>query len=164
MLEIRDLVCRYALAVDSRDLDMLVGLFVPDVAVGRDASGREALRSWYDRSLRSVGATIHFVANHTVDIDEDGAHGVVYCREEIEDLQVGEWRIGMLQYWDDYRRVDGAWLFERRRLGRWYSTDALARPQRGSGLTPESIGPKEMTLPDAFPTWGNFWEDARRPD
>ena len=42
--EIRQLAYRYALAVDSRDIDTLVDLFVPDVQVGRDASGREALR------------------------------------------------------------------------------------------------------------------------
>ena len=38
--EIRQLACRYALAIDSRDIDSLVSLFVPDVRVGRHASGR----------------------------------------------------------------------------------------------------------------------------
>ena len=33
--EIRQLAYRYALAVDSRDIDLLVSLFVPDVKVGR---------------------------------------------------------------------------------------------------------------------------------
>ena len=34
LAEIRQLPYRYALAVDSRDMDALVGLFVPDVRVG----------------------------------------------------------------------------------------------------------------------------------
>ena len=37
--EIRQLASRYAVAVDSRDLDSLVDLFVDDVRVGRDADG-----------------------------------------------------------------------------------------------------------------------------
>ena len=46
--EIRQLAARYALAIDSRDLDSLVGLFVDDVRVGRDERGREALRASFD--------------------------------------------------------------------------------------------------------------------
>jgi hypothetical protein len=42
--EIRQLVYRYAHAVDTRDVDLLVSLFVPDVRVGRDETGPEALR------------------------------------------------------------------------------------------------------------------------
>ncbi len=38
--EIRQLVYRYALAIDSRDIDLLVSLFVPDVRVGREGRGR----------------------------------------------------------------------------------------------------------------------------
>ena len=41
---IRQLASRYALAVDTRNLDDLVALFVEDVRVGRDSSGREALK------------------------------------------------------------------------------------------------------------------------
>ena len=160
MLKIQQLVARYALAVDSRDLEQLVALFVPDVEVGRGARGRDALRSWYSELLRSVGATIHVVANHTIDVDGDKAHGVVYCREEVEHVAVGEWRVGMLQYWADYRRVDGVWLFERRRVRRWYSSDALARPQLGSGVAGGGPGTKEAALPDAFPTWHAFRDDA----
>ena len=45
--QIRQLVARYALAVDSRDIATLVGLFVEDVEVGRER-GREALAAWLD--------------------------------------------------------------------------------------------------------------------
>ncbi len=49
--EIRQLAARYAVAVDSRDLDALVGLFVDDVRVGRSAVGRDALRASFRESL-----------------------------------------------------------------------------------------------------------------
>jgi hypothetical protein len=158
VVEIQQLACRYSLAVDSRDLDLLASLFIPDVVIGRAARGRDALKRWYGDALRTVGATIHMVANHTVELNADGATGVVYCREEVEHPATGEWHVGMLQYWDDYRRVDGRWLFERRRVRRWYSTDALARPQRNLGVTTDGPGAKEVALPEAFPTWALFSE------
>ena len=43
--QIRQLPARYALALDMRDMDAMVGLFAPDVRVGKDASGRQALRA-----------------------------------------------------------------------------------------------------------------------
>ena len=162
VVEIQQLACRYSLAVDSRDLDLLASLFIPDVVIGRAATGRDELKRWYGDALRTVGATIHMVANHTVELSGDSATGVVYCREEVEHPATGEWRIGMLQYWDDYRRVDGRWLFVRRRVRRWYSTDALARPQRNLGVTTDGPGAKEVALPDAFPTWASF--SASEPD
>ena len=62
--EIRDLAHRYSLAMDSRNLDALVALFIEDVRVGRDRSGREALREDFDRQLRAIGMSILFVGNH----------------------------------------------------------------------------------------------------
>ena len=44
---LRQLAYRYALAVDSRNIDDLVGLFVPAVRVGRDQTGRPALHEWF---------------------------------------------------------------------------------------------------------------------
>jgi len=152
IVEIQQLAARYALAVDSRDLDGLVGLFVPDVKVGRAGVGRDALRSWYEAGLRTVGATIHFVGGHVVDLDGSTATGVVYCREEVEDPARGEWRLGVLQYWDDYRQVEGSWLFARRQVRRWYSADARSGPSRGAGLRPG-----ERALPEAFENWAD-WE------
>ncbi len=63
--QIRRLVSRYAVAVDSRDLDGLVGLFVADVRVGRNAVGRAALRVSFEQSLSAVGVTILQVGTHS---------------------------------------------------------------------------------------------------
>ena len=80
------LAARYALAVDSRDLDALVGLFVDDVQVGRETFGREALRAEFDRSLREIGISILNVGTHVIDlVDDDHATGSVYCKGEIQD-------------------------------------------------------------------------------
>jgi hypothetical protein len=159
VVEIQQLCYRYALAVDSRDVDALVRLFVPDVRVGRDLTGRDALRSWFTRSLRAVGATIHLVANHTINVgDGMTAEGVVYCREEVENRATGEWRVGMIQYRDAYQRVEDEWLFARRRVARWYETDARFRTTR-DGVAADGPRPAEDLLPESFPTWSTFWDD-----
>jgi len=156
---IRQLVARYALATDSRDLDTLVGLFVDDVQVGADERGRVALRAFFDRSLRDVGVTILHVGNHVIDFDDpDHAHGVVYCRGEI---QVGDrWVVQAIQYRDTYERRDGAWGFVRRRHLLWYGAELGESPV---GLPPANW-PEHHTgkgeLPDAWDTWRDFWDEG----
>ena len=85
---IRQLAARYALALDSRDVQTLASLFVPDVETGDGRVGREALAEWFDPILRPYATTFHFIGNHIIDlVDDDHATGVVYCRPEHE---VGE--------------------------------------------------------------------------
>jgi hypothetical protein len=92
--EIRQLALRYALAIDSLDIDTLVGLFVDDVQVGRNSFGRRALRENFDRQLREVGITILFVGNHLIDFqDEDHASGrPLALRETPPPALVRQWR------------------------------------------------------------------------
>ncbi len=153
--EIRQLAYRYSLAVDSRDLGSLVELFVDDVRVG-DQVGRDALRESFDTMLRSVGTTILNVGNHVIDLDDpDHAHGIVYCRGEIE--VADRWVIQAIQYRDQYERRGGRWYFVRRRHLLWYGVDVLERPL---GLPPANW-PENHTgkgeLPEAWPTWRSFW-------
>jgi hypothetical protein len=161
LAEIQQLPVRYALALDSRDLQTLVRLFPADVRVGRDHSGREALRAWFLDSMSKVRTTVHFVGNHIIDFESaDRARGVVYCRDEVEYPDTGEWQIGMLQYHDTYRREDGEWVFERRKFLRWYQVDALDRPAAGAGIDPDTDPITTANLPDAFPTWAQFWDEV----
>jgi hypothetical protein len=159
--EIRQLAHRYALAVDTRNLDDLVELFVEDVQVGRDKRGREAMKTWFGDTLSRFADSIHFVGNHVIDFDSSTtARGVVYCRDELE--KGGEWHVGTIQYWDAYERRGGRWYFKRRKLHRWYMVDALQRPAHGGGLA----GDQALTvaqIPDAWPSWGKFWQARGRP-
>jgi hypothetical protein len=154
--EIRQLVARYSVATDSRDLDALVALFVDDVRVGRELHGRVALRSFFDRSLRDVGITILNVGTQMIDfVDDDHARGVVYCRGEI---QVGnQWVVQAIQYRDEYERRAGHWYFTRRRHLLWYGREVGTSPL---GLAAANW-PEHHTgtgeLPDEWPTWSAFW-------
>jgi hypothetical protein len=155
---IQQLAYRYGVAVDSRDMDMLTGLFVPDVRAGRNETGREALKRWFTTVMSGPRSTCHFVGNHVVDFDDaDHARGIVYCHDELDRAGQGGWVHGQLQYWDTYRRVDGEWCFERRKFLRLYLTDWLSPPLHGEGTFggPGSlVGEK---LPEAYPSWNEFW-------
>jgi ketosteroid isomerase-like protein len=154
--EIRQLVARYAIAVDSRDLDSLVALFVDDVRVGQDQRGRAALRDYFDRSLRKIKVTILNTGTHAIDFeDDDHAIGIVYCRGEV---QVGnQWIVQAIQYRDTYERRHGHWFFVYRSHLLWHAREVGKSPLGLASATwpQDQIGTFE--LPDAWPTWGAFW-------
>ena len=50
--EIRQLVAKYSVSLDMRDLDAHVNLFAPDIRVSKTKTGRAHLRRWLDDTLR----------------------------------------------------------------------------------------------------------------
>lgn len=166
--EIRQLAARYAFAVDSRDLDLLVSLFVPDVRVTREESGREAMRAFWVESLREIGVSILFVGNHVIDFDDaENARGVVYCRGQIQDGD--RWIEQAIQYRDRYEKRDGRWLFVKRQHVLWYGVETAERPldQRLANWPEHHDG--RGTVPEDIPSWDRFWQglgpgpDGRKP-
>jgi hypothetical protein len=164
---IRQLAARYALALDAHDLDLLVECFVADVRVGRDGSGRDALKRDFDCRFRGRGyrITTHFIGNHVTEfVDADHALGVVYCRAEHE--FPGELVVGPMQYIDDYEHQRGRWYFRRRRPMPWYFTDVLDRPVGGHRVRGPGEEQTAATLPQWWPSWQEYWDDpeiAQRP-
>lgn len=154
--QIRQLASRYAVAIDSRDLDALVALFVDDVRVGRSARGRDALRASFDESLRAIGVSILDVGTHQVDlVDDDHATGTVYCHGEIQDGE--RWIHQAIVYRDTYERRDGAWLFVRRIHELFYGAEVGVNPL---GLPPANWPEHHDgrgTLPERWDTWREFW-------
>ncbi len=155
-LAIGQLPIRYAMAVDGRDIDTWVSLFVPDVQVGRDAFGRDALRAHIEPLLRSFGRSVHQICGHRVELDptdRDRASGATYCRaeHEVDD----RWIVMAICYFDEYERVDGEWLFRRRREKHWYAADINEHPQAVGFDSWHNGSPP--ALPGAFPTWASFW-------
>ncbi len=163
LAQIRLLASRYALALDSRNMDEMVALFPEDVQVGPKETGRDAMRRWFVASFSNFRASIHQVMNHVIDLDDaDHAHGVVYCRDEIERL--GRWDVGVIQYWDTYERRDRRWYFKRRKLMRWYMVDALTRPSYGARPSDETSPLRQGQLPEVWPSWDEFWEKEATQD
>ena len=153
--EIRQLAARYAVAVDRRDLDALVELFIDDVRVGRDSYGRDALRANFEESLAAIGPSILNIGTHQIDlIDDDHATGHVYCKGEIADGD--RWIHQAIRYDDTYERRDGRWYFVRRLHKLFYGAEV--------GVNPLSLPPANWpsnhdglgTLPYEEPTWQAF--------
>jgi hypothetical protein len=152
-LQIEQLPIRYALAVDGRDVDAWANLFVPDVDMGRRGRGREVLRAYIEPQIRQFYRSIHFICGHRIELLEpDSARGAVYCRAEHEVSD--RWIVMAICYFDDYRRVDGEWLFERRRERHWYA--AARFDSWGTSPTPPA-------LPHDFPSWSSFWAAPTPP-
>jgi ketosteroid isomerase-like protein len=165
--QIRDLAVRYALAVDGKDVDGLAALFVEDVDNGRYGSGREGVKTFYDKVLREFHCSMHLVANHVIDFDDgDHAHGVVYCRAQHHVLEPEHWFDHALAYWDVYERVADGWRFRRRSLKSWYRQD-FGHPDRGTERVASDAateGPMRGTqMPEAFATFDEFWSRPARP-
>jgi hypothetical protein len=161
IVEIQQLAHRYAVHLDARDLDALVALYVPDVRVGKETRGREALRAELDRTLRTVGATFLQVGNHVVDfVDDTHATGVVYTRGEIQDggPESKRWIIHAIQYHDRYEKRDGRWLFVGRRHLLVYGAELGANPLE----LPPAEWPKRQTgrgtVPWELESWQRFWK------
>ena len=107
---IRQLPARYALCLDMRDMDAMVSLFCADVRVGKEKSGRQALREYMDSTLRSpFTGTAHHIGGHVIEFDDpDHAHGIVYSKNEHETPVPGgesEWVIMQMMYRSEERRV-----------------------------------------------------------
>ena len=164
--QIQQLAIRYAIAVDGKDIDGVAALFVEDVDNGRYGAGPEGVKNFYDQVLRDFHCSMHLVANHLIDFDgESRAHGIVYCRAHHHVAEPDHWFDQALAYWDSYERVDGRWLFRRRRLRSWYQQD-FGHPFHGTDRIEASPGTSGPTrgdrMPEAFATFETFWSTPPR--
>jgi SnoaL-like domain len=101
-----ELAHRYAVALDRKAHDDLVGLFVPAI--------QDKVREQLVPAIDRLGVTVLSVTTQVTDVvDDDHATGVVYCSAEIEDPDHG-WIRQSIVYLDRYERHDGQWYFEAR--------------------------------------------------
>jgi predicted lipid-binding transport protein (Tim44 family) len=116
--QIRQLVARFAMSYDARDLDTIAGLYAPDV--------REGLMATLLARMPK-GRTFHLTASPVLTFETaDIAYGEVVGRSEAE---VGEqWMVMGVRYSDRYVRSGGTWYLHSRELQRLYASDVLARP------------------------------------
>lgn len=161
---IRQLVAKYALSLDMRDLDAHVNLFAPDIRVSREKVGRAHLKRWLDDTLRlQFTGTSHHVGNHVIEFDDsDHAHGVVYSKNEHETGD--EWVIMQMLYWDNYERIDGEWLFRRRLPCYWYATDLNRPPVGENKMRWPDREPYDGAWHELFPSWREFWDNPPGDD
>jgi hypothetical protein len=154
--EIRQLAYRYAWLLDTRDIDRLVGLFVPETR------NRGELHADLTKQLAPLGPTTLLVGNHIIDFDpddddgphDDRAHGIVYCRGYIS--EPAGFVEQMIVYTDRYRSDDGHWRFVGRRHELVYGVRTAEQPyEQGPADWPtHSVG--VGTIPGRLDTWQRF--------
>ena len=167
--EIRQLVAKYSLSLDMRDLDAHVNLFAADIRVSREQTGRAYLKQWLDDTLRQqFTGTSHHIGNHVIEFDDpEHAHGVVYSKNEHETPCADgstEWVIMQMLYWDDYQRIDGRWYFRRRLPCYWYATDLNKPPVGDNKMRWPDREPYEGAYHDLWPSWQDFWANLPGED
>ena len=129
-LALRALVERYAQAVDSRDLDTVVALFVEDARLlshlqpGTEVTplachGRTELRRALELGLAQYRATTHIIGGQTVDVEGAQGRGETWCMAHhlYDSKERGPRMLVMaIRYEDSYVRRHDSWLFAERRL------------------------------------------------
>jgi ketosteroid isomerase-like protein len=162
--EIRQLVAKYSLALDMRDLNAMVNLFPEDIKVGKLEQGRVALRAWFDDTFRKqFTGTSHHVGNHIIEFDDvDHARGLVYSKNEHE--MGPEWVIMQMMYVDAYERIAGRWYFRRRLPLYWYATDLNKPPIGSKKMRWPGREPYDGSFHDYFPSWKEFWDKGPQLD
>lgn len=156
-LAIEQLVIRYAIAIDSRDLQAWTELFIEDVNCGASGKGRAVLKAKIEASCAGFYRSVHQICGHRIDFEgPDRATGQVYCRAEHE--ADDGWFVMAVCYFDDYERRDGQWYFQRRKERHWYVTDQTKRPTGPDFFDWPGHRPSPPTLPAHWPSWRAFWE------
>jgi ketosteroid isomerase-like protein len=161
---IRDLAPRYAAAYARLDLGAIVELYLPDVPLHTGEHGRDALRRHFERATRGrasgdgLATVILHTGNHIVDVTgPNSATGVVYCHVEVHRRDGSSYQQAVV-YTDQYAQRDGAWFFaEQRRHELLYGAAPATRPNR---LPPARWPASQVgrgSLPQAWPSWDEFW-------
>lgn len=133
-IEIRQLVSRYAYAVDTGadNGNVYASLFALDGAfadrMGRETKGREALAALARRNTRGPQSAFHFVVNHVIEPTSEGAVGKEYLLQ----LRMGEGErpndiFGGGHYEDVYVKTPDGWRFKRRQF---IPSEGSANPRR----------------------------------
>lgn len=130
-LAIRRLADDYARCADRIDNEGLAALFTPDGVLRvcergnpepvRMRTGRAEIAQAIE-GLSRYEVTMHYVANHYVEIDGDTATGETYCRAcHIQPVEGGpagarENHVMNIRYLDRYVRLDEGWRIAEREL------------------------------------------------
>jgi hypothetical protein len=153
--QIRQLAHRYALAVNMRDLDALLELFVDDVRVGGGRVGRAALRDAFLAHIGTADVDVLEVTTHVINVlDPDHARGTVYSRCEMGRRE--EWARQSIAYEDRYERRAGVWYFGSRHHLLFYGVQVQERPldQPSANWPAHVLG--RGSVPYDWPSWQAF--------
>jgi ketosteroid isomerase-like protein len=161
--ELAELIARYAIAVDDRDLEAIGALFTPDGAFrSKDgvmaAHGTAAVLEQFRGRFRALKLSNHFSHDHIFEFgaDPDAATGLVTAHAEV--WRNGRALIGALRYQDTYRRHQGRWCFADRLLFfLYYLPVEEYATALGDPLRQRAYGDRRPAdFPESLPTWQQY--------
>lgn len=161
--ELRELVARYAVAIDDRDIDAIAALFTPEGAFrSRDgvmnARGRAAVLEQFRGRFQALTVSNHFSHDHILSFgaDADEARGLVTAHAEV--WRNGRALIAALRYADTYRRHEGRWRFAERLLSFLYYLPVEEYAQGlGDRLRMRAYGDRRPAdFPESLATWKHY--------
>jgi SnoaL-like domain len=165
--EIYELIARYGLIMDDRNMADMPGLFTSDIVMRSmdgvmNAAGRDAVVEQFRGRFTVLGPSNHFSHDKIISFDDakpDHATGLVLSHAEMH--RRGQPMLTAIRYQDAYRREDGRWKFSERVLKFFYYVptaqylDAL-----GPGLALRNRAydkPMPADWPESLATWKQYY-------
>lgn len=119
--EIEQVIYRYAIAIDTRDWDLLDGCFTPDAVIQMSVAGRYPSPADYREkakaTLATLDATHHVFSSVTVTVEGDHASAHSYYQAQHARNDLAPHSLLMIGGWvrDEFTRVGGRWLITSRK-------------------------------------------------
>jgi len=117
--EIRNLLVRYGLYLDSKNFEGYVSLFTKDGVLDAPlgaASGQENIRAMLGNVLGPINAGFHIYANPLIEVDGDSATSMSRF-SYVQSIEGQPPELRMVGHYDDIlKREDGSWKFARRTI------------------------------------------------
>ncbi|HSV84220.1 MAG TPA: nuclear transport factor 2 family protein [Ramlibacter sp.] len=167
--EIAELASAYAVACDEHDMARLLGLFTEDARFDSPsklmmASGRAEIEAMFIRMFKVRGPGYHWTHDLFVTPDPrdpNRATGRVLSHAETCPNEEGS--LAAMRYDDDYRRVDGRWLFARRTINFLYYVPVRDYAQVFSSPARVTVGGTKLPAdyPENLPAWQAFERQHR---
>ncbi|MGK5111452.1 MULTISPECIES: nuclear transport factor 2 family protein [unclassified Geodermatophilus] len=158
---IRDLGVLYARAVDDHDVDAVVAMYTPDGVFERRgvaATGAAGIRAAYVASFDTYRTMLHTPHPGVTQLHGDGtASGWSHGHAELATRSTLV--LASFRYEDEYRCVEGRWLFARRSLTFMYAVPA---DQMATGFGSiermrwPRTAPEAADYPESSPTWDTY--------
>ena len=125
-LALRNLMGRYADAVNRRDADAWIATWAADGVwnlLGNPVSGRDNILALWQQMMGSFEFALMLPSSCLFKVDDDTASGHWYLHEYTRDLQ-GNASTVLSRYLDTYIRQRGQWLFQSRHYSFIYNGPA----------------------------------------
>lgn len=125
--QLRDLVARYAMAVDDHDLDAVATMFHPAAVFDRDghlARGWDEIAATLGASMRGFRRMLH--TPHAAVVELVGADVATGASSGHAELVTSRGvLLAAYRYADEFARHEGRWVFTRRAVRFLYATSAV---------------------------------------